>query len=242
MPDPARDPAAVGSGLYPAVAIWLHWIIAAAIIAQVVLAGRMEGPRTPETFAVTQLHKSIGITILLLSLARLGWRLIHRPPPLPATLKPWQRTLARTSHVGFYVIMIGMPLTGWAMVSASSFARPILLFGVVPWPLLPGVRGLQPSLREAVHDVTEFGHHGLIKVFYVLIALHVAGALKHQLFSRDEPVLARMAPGAVAGRRLEPRLLAVLAGVVAVLLAAQFLPPPDPGFPMEPGPPAIAEP
>jgi len=242
MSDPARDPAAVGSGRYAAVAIWLHWIIAAAIVAQVVLAGRMEGPRTQETFAVTQLHKSIGIVILLLSLARLGWRLTHRPSPLPATLKPWQRTLARVTHVGFYAIMIGMPLTGWAMVSASSFARPIVLFGAMPWPLVPGLAGLEPGLREAVHDVTEFGHHGLIKVFYGLIALHVAGALKHQLFSRDEPVLARMAPGAVAGRRLEPRLLAIFAGLVAVVLAARVLPPPDPGFPMERSPPVEAEP
>jgi hypothetical protein len=107
---------------------------------------------------------------------------------------------------------------------------------------MPGLPELEPGLRKAVHDVTEFGHHGLIKVFYLLIALHVAGALKHQLFSHDEPVLARMAPGAVAGRRLDPRLLAIVAGVVAVLLAARFLPPPDPGFAMEPNPPAGAEP
>src|SRR3954471_21697908 len=108
MSDPARDPAAVGSARYSTLAIILHWLIAAAIVLQVVLAGRMEGPPTPESFAVTQLHKSIGITILLLSLARLGWRLTHPPAPLPASMARWERVLAQITHVGFYVVMIAM--------------------------------------------------------------------------------------------------------------------------------------
>src|SRR3954464_14277443 len=104
---------------YAAPAIVLHWLIALAIICQIVLASRMDGPPTPESFAVTQLHKSIGITILLLSLLRLGWGVMASPAPLPATLTRWERVLAGLTHVGFYVIMIGMPLTGWLMVSTS---------------------------------------------------------------------------------------------------------------------------
>lgn len=238
MTDASRDPERVGSGRYPAVAILLHWLIAALILTQIVLAGRMEGPRGPETFAMTQFHKSVGITILLLSLARLAWRLMNPPPPFPETLRPWERTLARISHVGFYVIMIGMPLTGWIMVSSSIYGRPTILYGVIPWPNVPGLAGLAPDPKAVWHDAAEFLHHQIIKGFYVLLALHVAGALKHQLFSRDEPVLARMAPGAKAGRWLEPRLLLILAGVVAVLLFARFVPPPDPGF--SPAPPAAA--
>src|SRR5438309_1370916 len=99
MTDIARDPAAAGSGRYPLIAIVLHWLIAAAILAQILLAGRMEGPRTPTSFAVTQLHKSIGATILILSLVRLAWRLINPPPPLPATMARWERVLARITHV-----------------------------------------------------------------------------------------------------------------------------------------------
>src|SRR5262245_6164576 len=89
---------------YSLVAILLHWTIAAAILMQFILATRMHG-RTPEAFALFQLHKSIGITILTLSLVRLAWRLTHRPPPEPP-LATWERTLSRIVHFGFYVIMI----------------------------------------------------------------------------------------------------------------------------------------
>jgi len=236
MIDPARDPKAAGSGLYPPIAIVLHWLIAAAIVAQVVLAGRMEGPRTPTSFAVTQLHKSIGVTILLLSLVRLAWRLANPPPPLPATMARWERELARFVHVGFYVIMIGMPLTGWIMVSASRNETPFVLFGVAPWFDIPGLHDLAPSARKLWREIGENGHGILAKVVYVLLALHVAGALKHQLFSRDAPVLARMAPGVKAGRWMEPRILLGFAAVVAL---AKFAPPPNPG--VEP-PPAAATP
>lgn len=83
---------------YSALAIALHWLIAALIVLQVILAGRMSEARTPEAFAVFQLHKSVGITILLLSLVRLGWRLIHPPPPIPQTLASWERALAWIIH------------------------------------------------------------------------------------------------------------------------------------------------
>src|SRR5689334_13890375 len=172
---------------YSTVAIVLHWTIALAIVTQIILAGRMDGPQTPEVFAVTQLHKSIGITILLLSLARLGWRLANPPPPLPPTLAPWERTLAHATHIGFYGVMLGMPLTGWIMVSASRIAIPTLLYGVVPWPMLPGLPDLAPAAKHLWHEIGETSHGLIIKVAYLLIALHVAGALKHQLFSRDEP-------------------------------------------------------
>lgn len=237
MTSVAKDPEAVGSGRYSAVAIGLHWLIAAGIVLQIVLAGRMEGPRTPTSFAITQLHKSVGITILLLSLTRLGWRLINPPPPMPATMARWERELARAVHVGFYVVMIGMPLTGWLMVSASRIPVPTLLYGVVPWPNLPVVGDLAPAAKKLWHDLAE-GSHGLLAKFaYVLLALHVAGALKHQLFSRDEPVLARMAPGARAGRWAEPRILIILLAAVGVIAFGKLVTPPPPG--MSPPAPAV---
>jgi cytochrome b561 len=238
MTEPAKDPTAAGSGRYATVAIVLHWLIAAAILFQIVLSSRMGAPRTPTSFAVSQFHKSIGISILLLSLVRLGWRLAHPPAPLPATMTPWERELARVVHVGFYVIMIAMPLTGWIMVSAGRTATPFLLFGQIPWFNLP-LQHLAAPVKAVWHDIGENGHGILAKVIYVLLVLHVAGALKHQLFSRDEPVLARMAPGAVAGRWLEPRIVVILLGVGAVLAVAKFMPPPDPG--VHP-PPAAARP
>ena len=221
----AKESPLFGSVRYTTLAIVLHWLIAAAIVLQIVLSSRMDGPRTPESFAVTQLHKSIGVTVLLLSLLRLGWRLAHPMAPLPATMARWERRLSRIVHVGFYVIMIGMPLTGWIMVSASRVQLPTLLYGVFPWPNLP-LHDL--AARQAWHSFGENGHGLLAKAVYVLLAAHVAGALKHQLLSRDEPVLARMAPGAVAGRWLEPRLAIILLALLGVIALGEFLTPPSP--------------
>jgi cytochrome b561/polyisoprenoid-binding protein YceI len=218
------------------VAVLLHWLIAGLIVLQVVLAGRMEGPSTPERFAVFQLHKSIGITVLILSLLRLGWRLLHPPPPLPSTLARWERVLARATHAGFYLVMLGMPLTGWIMVSASRIVVPTRLYGVIPWPMLPGLPELAPAARKSWHAAGALGHGLIIKFAYVLIALHVAGALKHQLFGDDAPVLTRMAPGAAPGRWREPRLLVILLGVVGVIAFGRLYQPPRPS--LQPAPAA----
>ena len=244
MTDIAREPAAAGSARYSTMAIVLHWAIAAAIVLQIVLSSRMGGPHTPTSFAVTQLHKSIGITILLLSLVRLGWRLAHPPAPLPTTMARWERELSRVVHVGFYLIMIGMPLTGWITVSATRVELPTLLYGTVPWPNLP-FHDLAPAARKTWHTIGETGHGLIAKVIYVLLALHVAGALKHQLFSRDEPVLARMAPGAVAGRWFEPRLLIIALAALGVIAFGEFYTPPGPAMAAQPAaaaPPAPTPP
>ncbi|TAL29838.1 MAG: cytochrome B [Phenylobacterium sp.] len=210
---------------YSGVAIALHWVIAALIALQVALAGRMED-RTPEAFAVTQFHKSIGITILLLSLARLAWRLMHRPPPEPAGLASWERTLAHAVHWAFYAVMILMPVTGWIMVSASRIELPTLLFDVVPWPHLPGLPDMAPAAKEAWREGAEAAHEAIMKGAYGLVALHVAGALKHHLVDRDAPVLPRMAPGAVTGRWWEPRLAAMVLGLAAVIAFGRLYDPP----------------
>lgn len=244
MADAAKDPQAAGSGRYPAIAILLHWTIAAAIVLQVVLAGRMEGPHTPLSFAVTQLHKSVGLTVLLLSLVRLGWRLLNPPAPLPTTMARWERVLAQAVHVGFYVIMIAMPLTGWIMVSASRIELPTLLYGQIPWPNLP-IAHLDPAAKRTWHSFGRNSHHLLAKGIYVLLALHVAGALKHQFFSRDEPVLARMAPGALAGRWWEPRIFLIALAFVGVIAFGEWVTPPAPGMappPVEGPAPVEAQP
>ena len=222
MTNPTHDPRAAR---YATVAILLHWTIAALIVLQVVLAGRMEG-RTPEAFAVMQLHKSIGITVLLLSLARLAWRLTNPPPPEPAALKAWERKLSAAVHWAFYIVMIAMPVTGWIAVSASRFAFPTLLFGVVPWPHIPGLADLAPGAKAMWREVGEVSHELIIKGFYGLIALHVLGALKHQFLEADTPMLSRMAPGAQPGRWFEPRVFVILAGLVGVVAFGRLYQPP----------------
>jgi len=235
MADLVRGPAAAR---YSAVAILLHWTIAALIVLQVTLASRMEA-RTPEAFAVTQLHKSVGVTILLLSLARLGWRLTHRPPPEPEGLASWERRLAGAVHWAFYAVMILMPLTGWIMVSTSRFGLPTLLFETIPWPHLPGLTDLAPTAKAIWNETAKEAHHLIIKGAYVLFGLHVAGALKHHFLDRDTPVLPRMAPGVRTGRWWEPRLLAVVAGLVAMVAFGRLYDPPRRALAPPPPPPVV---
>jgi len=229
----STDPA---TARYSILAMLLHWLIAALIVLQIILAGRMEA-RTPEAFAIVQLHKSIGITVLLLSFLRLAWRITYPPPPTPASLSVWERRLSHGVHWALYGVMIGMPVTGWIAVSASRLAFPTLLFGVVPWPHIPGLVDLAPSAKAVWHEVGEVSHGLIIKGAYVLVGLHVAGALKHQFLGRDEPVLPRILAGLGAQRRMDPRLLAIPIALASVVAFGRLYDPPRPhAAPMAPVP------
>jgi cytochrome b561 len=189
---PAEVP--TGRSTYSAVAIALHWTIAALILTNIGIAWYFNTLKGPEAVAPIQLHKSIGITVLLLSLVRLAWRLISPPPPLPPTVKGWERWAAQATHLVFYLLMLGLPLTGWAFVSASPLIKvhPTVLYGVIPWPAVP-YPGLDSDAVHTAHKALQFTHSTLAKVAYAAIVLHVAAALKHQLLDRDD-VVARMIP------------------------------------------------
>lgn len=202
---------------YTTVAIVIHWLIAAAIVFQIILGWRMgDGPKgSLTTFALFQLHKSIGITILLLSLARLAWRLFNKPPAAPEGQPKWERIASKVVHIGFYVIMIGLPLTGWILVSASRVAIPTLLYGVIPWPHVPGIPELAVGPKHVWHEIGELGHGALVKLTYVLLTLHLGAVAKHQILDKDE-VFGNMAPGAKPGWK-EPRAWLAAAGFAAVV-------------------------
>lgn len=210
-PPPAR---------YATGAILLHWAIAACFAVQIGLGWRMDGPRGPETFAVFQLHKSVGITILLLTLVRLAWRIANPPPPFPPTMKVWEKRLAHAVHVGFYGLLLGLPLTGWLLVSASKTAIPTYLFSTIPWPHVPGVPGLAPGTKAGVEEAAEIGHHALIYLSYAVLFLHVAGALKHQFLERGGD-LARMIP--VPARSLGAAALVAIAGIIGLTAIATLI-------------------
>lgn len=173
----------------------MHWAIALLILTNIALAWWFNTLHGEAKIEPVQLHKSIGITVLILSVVRLGWRLVVPPPPLSPTLFLWERWLAHTVHALFYVVMIGMPLTGWAFTSASPLIHvfPIVLFHLVPWPAIAPLTNLPHDRMKQAHDVFLAGHHLLAKLAYGLIALHLAGALKHQFFDNDNE-LARMLP------------------------------------------------
>jgi cytochrome b561/polyisoprenoid-binding protein YceI len=217
---PIETPSAAGRPVrYTTVAMILHWLIAAAIIFQIILGWRMgDEPKGPATYAIFQLHKSIGITILLLSLARLAWRLFHRPPPHPAAQPRWETIASKIVHVAFYVIMIGLPITGWIIVSASKLTIPTVLYGAIPWPHLPFLPELAAGPKHLWHEIGENGHGLLVKTTYLLLALHLGAVAKHQILDRDE-VLGHMAPGAKPGW-LEPRAWLAAAGLIAVVAPA----------------------
>ncbi len=177
---------------YSTVAIVLHWLIALAIVALLVIGIVMTSlPPSTTMFKLFQLHKSLGITVLALSVLRLAWRLTHRPPPLPADTKKWEAFAAHATHWLFYALMIGMPLTGWAMVSASPMNLPTVLYGVVPLPHLPVLGTLEN--KKPVEDAFRAVHDTGAWVVIALLALHVGAALMHQFIRRDE-VLHRMLP------------------------------------------------
>ena len=181
-------------GRYSTVSILLHWTIAALILTQIPLGWRMSDlPDGLAKFELFQLHKSIGLTILLLSLARLAWRLTHPAPPLPDHMARWEKVFARATHVGFYLVMIGMPLVGWAIVSASPYNIPTLLWDVVPWPHLPVLPDLPADEKKEVAETLAGVHSATAWLAIGLLGLHVAGALKHHLLDKDT-VLWRMLP------------------------------------------------
>jgi cytochrome b561 len=144
-------------------------------------------------FNVFQLHKSVGITILVLSVARLVWRLVNPPPPESSHMKPWEKAAAVSVHWGFYVIMIVMPLSGWIVVSTSTLNLPTLLYQLIPWPHFPVVHDLSAGSKATVNQASGTTHLILAWSVLGLLALHVGAVVKHHFLDRD-PVLGRMLP------------------------------------------------
>ncbi|MEM8548240.1 MAG: cytochrome b [Pseudomonadota bacterium] len=197
LPSSLRATRSVSKTTYSTVAMAFHWIIAVAIVGLLVsgfwMVDAIKVPATQmQAFEVYQLHKSLGLTVLVLTVLRLGWRLYKPPPALPAHMGKWERLGASASHASFYILMIGMPLLGWAMVSASPFGLPTIVFGWFEWPHISYLTTVED--KAAVEGAFKVAHMvgGLIMV--ALLFLHIAAALKHHYVDRDD-VMARMIPG-----------------------------------------------
>jgi cytochrome b561 len=175
------------------VAIWLHWLVALGVIANVALAwiwplADSHDAIAPYVRPMIDSHKSIGITILGLAVVRLLWRLSHRPPPFPTAYRPWERTAAHAVHWGLYFVLFAMPITGWVMDSAFKDAalHPNHYFGTFEWPRLGFIMNLPPDTKAWVHDSFGEAHELIAYLVYALFALHLAGAVKHQLQGAKE--------------------------------------------------------
>ena len=213
------DPGVPSRARYTGIAILLHWTIAVLILFNII-TGFLHDALPRSTMAI---HISSGITVLVLTLVRIGWRLTHGPPPfLP--MKPWERVVAHVVHFCLYAAMLLMPISGWAMISANppvgspgaayaeslrnpgampTAPRPAaarrMVWGVIPLPLLKPLQDMGrtpegvPVQREKHEQIEQFHGTGGL-ILVLLLLLHVGGALKHQLLDR-EAELARMGLG-----------------------------------------------
>ncbi len=179
---------------YGAVGMTLHWVIVALVITQFVLANLAEAAEAEKAahpaaalvqFRWLARHKSVGVTIFALAVARLLWRALSPPPALPAMMPRWQVVAAKLSHYGFYALLFAMPLSGLVMSAAANY--PVSYFG---WFTLPNLVGPDERLRDSMEEL----HHLFAFSLFVLASVHVAAALKHHFFDKDD-VLRRMLPG-----------------------------------------------
>jgi cytochrome b561 len=161
----------------------LHWVMALGILTMLFAGVGMVSTIGPAYLALVNFHKPLGLAILLLALVRLAVRLRHGAPALPADLPEPMKLAARLSHVAFYVLMIAMPLLGWAMLSAAGY--PVVVGGFELPPIAP------PD--AALHSVLWNAHRALAFCFFALFLLHLAGALFHAWLRRDG-VFHAMAP------------------------------------------------
>lgn len=170
---------------YGAIAQTFHWLIAALVVVQFTLAYLAVGlPIGVRQLALLARHKSFGMTILMLAVLRLSWRMKNPPPALPADMTHLERILARATHIAFYVLLFAMPLTGWTMSSAKNYS--VSWFGFFTWPDLI-------SKNEAAFNLLRATHILMSDVLLALAILHVLAALKHHFWNKDN-VLWRMLP------------------------------------------------
>jgi cytochrome b561 len=173
---------------YGTTAKFLHWLVAVLIIALCVVGHAMGGLSAgPLRGSVYDVHKQLGVAVLLIATVRIVWRVVHGTPSLPVTMPLVERIVAKGAHLCLYALTLAMPLAGILMSQSSG--RPVQLLGL-PLPVLvdkdPVLKGL-----------FETGHAALGWLIVIIVAGHVAAALRHHFILRDE-LLLRMLPG---GRR-----------------------------------------
>ncbi len=165
----------------------LHWVMAIGILAMLFIGVGMVSTVGPAYLSLVSLHKPLGILILVLALVRLAVRLRYGAPALPADLPEPMKLAAKLSHMAFYVLMIALPLIGWAMLSAASY--PVVVAGFELPPIVPH--------DAALHSVLWNAHRALALCLFALYLLHLAAALFHAWVRRDG-VFEAMAGGAPA--------------------------------------------
>jgi cytochrome b561 len=163
---------------YSNATVTFHWVTVALVLTQAYLGFTFalsdEGPARDEVFVW---HKTVGMIILLLTLARLAYRLKNPPPPFPPELPAWERFAAVWNHRLFYTLLIAMPIVGFIAVSGFASGPTTPIAGGIQVPVIPGVSRDTGELAGEVHEIAAF-------LLVALILVHIAAALKHQFVDR----------------------------------------------------------
>lgn len=162
---------------YTRTAVGLHWAVAGLILTALFMGWTMTDMEvSPQRLKVYNWHKWVGVTVLVLAVLRLVWRLTHRPPPLPDAVPAWQRVAAHAGHGLLYLLMLVMPVTGWIYSNYSGY--PVVYLGRIPLP------NLVERDRELAAVWVQI-HATLGIILAVVVAGHVLAALYHQFIARD---------------------------------------------------------
>lgn len=153
----------------------LHWLMALAILVMLFIGVGMTTSLTWRPWLI-DLHRPLGIAILLLAILRLINRIYSPIPPLPSTVPRWQAFLAHLTHWVLYALMIVLPLLGWAMLSAGNW--PVTL--VHGWDL-PPIAPNNPIFYAWLHSI----HCVLAWLLFIVVLGHLSAALLHALIYRD---------------------------------------------------------
>ncbi|MGQ0657708.1 MAG: cytochrome b [Chromatiales bacterium] len=169
---------------YTLPAIGLHWITAVLVFILFPLGWYMvDLPPGPERGANFALHKTLGITVFLLTLLRLAWRLRNPAPPLPDYLPAWQNRLAYAVHKLFYVLLIIHPLAGYTSSQFSGHTTKYLGIQLPQW-------GWED---KAINEFFTEIHTATSLCLLLLVLCHLAGAFGH-ILKRGDRLARRMLP------------------------------------------------
>lgn len=173
---------------YSSAAIILHWAMAIGIVLMLCTGLSMEYIEMPraDKFWLVQLHKSIGVLVLVALALRLIVRLRVTPPALPAAFKAWERKASKMGHGGLYMATALMLLSGWTIVSSSSYGLPTMVFNTFEWPHIPFI-----AANETINEFAEETHYWTVIVLGILLAAHIGAVFKHAIFDREN-LLRRM--------------------------------------------------
>lgn len=171
---------------YTSVAMALHWVVAALIVWAFAIGWIMTDIHgiTPTKLRYFSWHKWIGVTVLVLAVARLIWRATHQPPALPAGMHSWERLAAHAGHALLYVLMLAIPVSGYFYSSAAGIQ--VVYLGLLPLPTLIAANPAAAAVLKTVHIYLNYG-------LLAAVGGHLAAVIKHQLIDRQD-LLSRMLP------------------------------------------------